>query len=136
MNMVTLPPGTIMHQFGRDLDAEPAMQVLRYRLAQGRDAGRVGIAVLAVAQSLDRRLDDMGRRFEIRLADAEIDDVAALPLQFGGLREHGEGVLLAHARESGIECDQGGVPREKATLLAKPRGGGKGRLAGLVGPGR
>ena len=83
------------------------MQVRRHRLAQGRDAGCVGIAVLAVAQRLDRRLDDMRRRFEIRLADAEIDDVAPLALQFGGLRQHGEGVLLADAREGGIDCDQG-----------------------------
>jgi hypothetical protein len=33
---------------------------------------------MAVAQSLDRRLDNEIRRPEIRLANPEIDDVAAL----------------------------------------------------------
>ena len=60
-----------------------------------------GIAVLAVAQRLDRGLDDMRRRFEIGLADAEIDDVAPLALQLGRLGEHREGVFLADARERG-----------------------------------
>ena len=83
------------------------MQVRRHRLPQGGDAGCVGISVLAVAQSLDRSLDDMRRRFEIRLADAEIDDVAPLALQFSGLRQHGKGVLFADARKGGIDCDQG-----------------------------
>ena len=81
------------------------MQVLRHRLAQRRDAGRVGIAVLAVAQRLDGGLDDMGRRFEIGLADAEIDDVAPLTLQFGRLRQHREGVFLADALKGGIDGD-------------------------------
>ena len=87
------------------------MQILRHRLAQGKDSGRIGIAVLAVAQRLDGGLDDMGRRFEIGLADAEIDDVAPLALQFGGPRQHGEGVLLADALKGGIDGDsQGGGP--------------------------
>ncbi len=34
--------------------------------------------MVAVAQRLDRGLDDMVRRAEVGLADAEIDDVAAL----------------------------------------------------------
>ena len=81
------------------------MQVLRHRLAQRRNPGRVGIAVLAVAQRLNRRLDDMRRRFEIGLADSEIDDVAPLALQFSRPRQHGEGVLLPDARKSGIDGD-------------------------------
>jgi len=48
------------------------------RLAQRQDAVGGGIAVLAVAKGFDRRLDDMGRRREIGLADAEVDDVAPL----------------------------------------------------------
>ena len=40
-------------------------------------------------------------RAEIRLADAEIDDVAALRCERVGAREHGEGVLLADAVEGG-----------------------------------
>ena len=38
---------------------------------------------------------------EIGLANAQIDDVLALPLQFGGARQHGEGVFLADAGEGG-----------------------------------
>ena len=85
------------------------MQVFRDRLAQGSEAGRVRIAMLAVAQRLDRRLDDVGRGFEIRLADAEIDDVAALSLQRRRLRQHGEGVLLADALEGGVDGDSHGL---------------------------
>ena len=89
------------------------MQILRHRLAQGRNPCRVGIAVLAVAQSLDGRLDDMRRRFKIGLADAEIDDVAPLALQFSRPRQHGEGVLLADALKGGLDgghwgCVSGG----------------------------
>ena len=89
------------------------MQILRHRLAQRRNPRRVGIAVLAVAQSLDGRLDDMRRRFEIGLADAEIDDVAPLALQFSRPRQHGEGVFLADALKGGLDgghcfCVSGG----------------------------
>ena len=90
------------------------MQVLRYRLAQGGDASRVGVAVLAVPKRLDGGLDDVRRRFEIRLADAEIDDVTPLSLQLGRPRQHGERVLLADALERGIDCDHGrGAPSAK-----------------------
>ena len=79
------------------------MQVLRHRLAQRRNPRRVGIAVLAVAQSFDSRLDDMRRRFEIGLADAEIDDVAPLALQFSRPRQHRKGVFLADALKGGLD---------------------------------
>ena len=108
------------------------MQVLRHRLAQRRDTRRVGIAVLAVAQSFDGRLDDMRRRFEIGLADAEIDDVAPLALQFSRPRQHGEGVFLADALKGGLDgghcfCVSGGG----ALLLAKPGPRSKDRVLTL-----
>ena len=56
---------------------------------------------MPVAQRLHRRLDDMLGRAEVRLADAEIDDVAALRRELIGAREHGEGVLFADAVEGG-----------------------------------
>jgi hypothetical protein len=46
------------------------------------------------------------RRAEIRLADAEIDDVAALRGERIGAGEHGEGVLLADAVEGGDGLQQ------------------------------
>jgi RimJ/RimL family protein N-acetyltransferase len=79
-NMVTLPPGTISTRLRRHLDAEAAMDVGGDRLAQRQDAGRRRVAVVAVAERLDRRLDDMVGGAEVGLADAEVDDVAA----FGG----------------------------------------------------
>jgi hypothetical protein len=62
--------------------------------------------MFAVAQSLDRGLDDVRGCFEIRLADAEIDDVAPLSLQLRRFRQHGEGVLFADTREGRIDRDQ------------------------------
>ena len=131
--MVDLAAGRDHDEVGRDLGPEAAIEVLRHRLAQGRDAGRVGIAVLAVAQRLDRRFDDVRGRFEIRLADAEIDDVAPFALQFGRLREHRESVLLAHAREGGIDWNDEENLRRRRPLLAKawPPGKQKAR-AGLA----
>ena len=109
MNIVTLPPGTMSTSSGETSAPRRRCEVLRHRLAQGGDSRRVGIAVLAVAQRLDGGLDDMGRGFEIGLADAEIDDVAPLALQFGRPRQHGEGVLLADALEGGIDGDGQGA---------------------------
>ena len=63
---------------GVDLDAVAALQVLGHRLAQRQDALRRRVAVMAVAQRLDGRLDDVRRRLEVGLADAEVDDVLAL----------------------------------------------------------
>ena len=66
-------------QHGRRIDLDPAMaqDVRRHGLAQPGHAGRRGIAVMAVGERPRRRLDDMVRGFEIRLADAEIDNVLA-----------------------------------------------------------
>ena len=77
MNMVTLPPGTIITLSGETSTEKRRCRSAGDRLAQGQDAGRRRIAVMAVAQRLDGGLDDVRRRREIRLADAEIDDVAA-----------------------------------------------------------
>ena len=99
MNMVGLPPGMIITLVGRHLDLEALVQVGGDRLAQRRDAVRRRVAVMAVAQRLDRGLDDVIGRAEIGLADAEIDDVAALRGQRIGARQHGEGVFLADAVE-------------------------------------
>ena len=99
MNMVGLPPGKIITASGETLDLEALVQVGGDRLAQRQDADRRRVAVMAVAQRLDRRLDNEIRRAEIGLADAEIDDVAALRGKLHRAREHGEGVFLADAIE-------------------------------------
>ena len=54
-----------------------------------------------------RGLDDVLGRAEVRLADAEVDDVAALRGERLRARQHREGVLLADAIEirDGLQHD-------------------------------
>src|SRR6185437_5988419 len=85
MNIVTLPPGTMSTSSGET-------STPRRRSRSSATASRKG--AIAVAQRFYGGLDDMGRGFEIGLADAEIDDIAPLALEFGRPRQHGEGVLL------------------------------------------
>ena len=77
------------------------MHIRRHRLAKGENAGCGRVAMLAIAQGLDRRFHDMAGGWEIRLADSEIDDVAALAGKFGRAGEDRKGVLLADAGEGG-----------------------------------
>ena len=56
----------------------------RHRFPQRQDAVRRRVAVPAVPERLDRGLDDMRRGWEIRLADPEIDDIAAAGGECGG----------------------------------------------------
>ena len=60
-NIVGLPPGMMTMLSGLDLDAVALVQILRDRLAQRQDALRRRVAVMAVAQRLDRRFDDVLR---------------------------------------------------------------------------
>jgi hypothetical protein len=85
---------------GIDCDLAAQQDVRRHRLAQGRDAVRRRVAVMAVAQRLHRRLDDVLGRLEVRLADAEIDDVFAF-----GRQRRGSGQDL----ESGLRAQAGQV---------------------------
>ena len=98
------------HEVGRHLDAEAPVDVGGDRLAQFLDAGRRRVAVVAVAQRLHRRLDDVLGRAEIGLADAEVDDVAAGSRQLGGAGENRERVLLADPVEAGDSVQQGVSP--------------------------
>ena len=107
MNMVGLPPGKIMTSSGETPTSKRLCEIGGDRLAQRQDADRRRIAMMAVAQRLDRRLDDEIRRAEIGLADAEIDDVAALCRKLRGARQHGEGVLLAETIEGGDGLQHG-----------------------------
>ncbi len=94
------------------LDAVPALQVGGDRLAQGQDALRRRVAVVAVAQRLDGGFDDVGRRLEVGLADAEVDDVLALALERIGARQHLEGGL----RSQPVQCRhqlQHGIPSSR-----------------------
>jgi hypothetical protein len=56
--------------------------------------------MMPVTQRLHRRLDDELGGTKIRLADTEIDDVAALRRERRGTGENGESVLFADPTES------------------------------------
>ena len=105
------------HLVGRDVDLIALVQVGGDGLAQRRNAGRRRVAVVAVAQRLDRGLDDELGRAEIGLADAEIDHVAALRDQRIGARQHGERVLLADAIEVGYGSEHGITPWRRLRCL-------------------
>ena len=80
---------------GIDLDLAVFLDVADHGLAQLGDAVGGCIAVMAVAQRLDGGLDDMVRRLEVRLADAEVDDVLALGGKRVGAGENFEGTFGA-----------------------------------------
>jgi len=73
---------------------------------------------MAVTQRLDRGLDDEIGGAKVRLADAEIDDVAALRDQSIGASQHGEGVFLADAVEGRDRFQHGVTPRTYPILRA------------------
>ena len=87
-----------------------AVEVGRDGLAQGREAVGGGVAVGAVAQGLHAGLDDVFRRAEVGLADAEIDDVVAFGGEFLGAGQHLEGALGAEAGERGGGLEHGDFP--------------------------
>src|SRR3546814_11872257 len=67
-----------------DVCSSDLQDVGRDRLAQCGDAVRRGIAVMSIAQRLAGGLDDMLGRLDVRLADAEVDDVPPLARQRRG----------------------------------------------------
>ena len=92
------------------LHAVATLQVLGHQLAQGQDALGRRVAVMAVAQRLDGGLDDVLRRLEVGLADAEVDDGLALALELGGARQHLEGRLRPQALQVRHELQHGISP--------------------------
>jgi len=78
--------------------------------------------MVAIAQRLDRRLDDEIRCPEIGLTDAEIDDVPALGHERVGTGKDRKGVFLADAVE-GRDCTKhDGCPPDAAALVRHGRG--------------
>ena len=109
-NMVTLPPGTITIRSGWTSTPRCLRHVGGHGLAQRQDAVGRRVAVMAVAQRLDRGLDDVRRGREVRLADAEIDDRPALLLQARRPRQHLEGALGAEPADRRGELHLIGPP--------------------------
>ena len=78
---------------GADLHAVAFGQILRHRLTQRENAVGGCITVVAIAQRLNPGFNNVPRRFKVRLADAQIDNVLPLRLQHGRPRQHLESVF-------------------------------------------
>ena len=76
-----------------DIESAPHAQVARRGCAKFVDAGRGRVAVFAPANRGDRGILDVVRRREIRLADANRDDVPAAARQRIHFGQHDERVL-------------------------------------------
>ena len=95
-----LAAGDDQDQLRRNLDPVPTEEIGRDRRAQLRDAVGGRVPVMAVSERLATGLDDVLGRREIRLADTEIDDRAALRRERIGASQHlerGLGAEDAHA---------------------------------------
>ena len=82
-----------------DRHTEAFGEVRADRFAERRNAGGRRVAVVPVLERLDRGLDDMRCCLEVRLTDAEVDDMTALGGQGGGAVEHLERPLVAQLRD-------------------------------------
>jgi len=71
-----------------NLDAAPSSGILGDGLAQGRNPGGRIVGRVAVLDGLDARLRDVVERGDVRLADLQVDDVAALRFQRLRARQH------------------------------------------------
>ena len=83
-------------------------QVARGLLAELRNAGRRAVVRLARSERRGRSLPDVERRVEVRLADLEVDDLAALPLELARPGEHAERRLGSEPLEAVGEAGRRG----------------------------
>ena len=91
-------------------DVVTLMQVRRHRLAQRQDAVGRRVAVMAVLKGFDCGFDDVRGRLEVRLTNAERDDVAALGLQRGGPRQHVKRRFRTKSAHAGCKGKHGRSP--------------------------
>ena len=83
-----------------DGEAAPRPQICGDRVAELDDTGGWRVVRLAPLERRDAGRDHRGRRVEVRLADLQMDDVAAFRLERSRLREHLECGLGAEAGHS------------------------------------
>ena len=89
------------HHLGRvGLHSETRGHESRDRLAHLHDPARRGVVRVARVHCRYRRFDDVVGGREIRLADLEVDDLAAFGLQPPGPGQHLEGAFCAQARHA------------------------------------
>ena len=115
-----------------DLDTETAMNISRHSLAQGWNANGRRVTVMSVAQGLDGCFDDVWWCRKIRLADAQIDDVASLRGKISGAGEHGEGVLVSKPLEIFGKFDHDFYRTALSGVLARPNFRTASTMAGKI----
>ena len=71
-----------------DLHSVTGFEISAHGFTQYRDTGRRCVTVVSVTQCFDRSFHDVCRCFEIRLSDAEVDDVSTLTRQCFGMRQY------------------------------------------------
>ena len=111
-NIVTLPPGTISTDSADTSDAHAVVRG-RWPPHHVTPVSPYGgcIPVLSVSQGLDTCIHDVRGCGEVRLADAEIDDVHAPSGKLLRTCEHTERVLLADTAEAGNQSGSVGRTR-------------------------
>ena len=87
-----------------NVDMSRPVQEIRRGFAQFEYAGRRRIAVLAYVDGLDTRFADVLRRREIRLANAEGNDVLPLALQGADFGKNDESVFGTELVRSAGNC--------------------------------
>jgi hypothetical protein len=79
--------------------------MIRDRDAQVEEPARGAVARLAIVERTHGGLDDVGRGGEIRLADLDVENLPALPLELFGTREHVERTFGAKVVDARGERD-------------------------------
>ena len=85
-----LAAGRDQDLFDGAIDAASALQIGGDRFAQGGNAARGNVAVAAFDDGGAQGIDDRGSGMEVRLAEFEMDDRAALLFEFFGAGEDGQ----------------------------------------------
>src|SRR5439155_3008669 len=111
------------HNFlGSDFNSAAAAYFLRNSLAQIRKSCGRAIMRPSGTEGVDRGVNDVGRSIEIRLADFEMDDVLALPLQRTRPVQNFEGGLRAQPRHAfrQTKFELGGLGHKAKRVIVLP----------------
>ena len=90
-----LQPGATRTSSAGNLQAAGALQVGGDGFAESGDAASGDVAVAAGGGGIAQGVDDRGRGMEIGLAEFEVNDGAALALEFFGAGENGQGAFAS-----------------------------------------
>jgi hypothetical protein len=75
------------------------MKIGTDRFAQRQNSSGIRVAMMPIAQSFDRRLNDILRRREIRLADPKVDHIHATSRQYPSAAQNGKRIFFTDSIE-------------------------------------